>query len=344
MNKHSRYSIEAGLKYFILGSFSSILLLFGFSFVYGFSGFIYLSDLTSYIRYLYSIEDDFFLYSLLICLIFVNVGFLFKIYASPFHFWISDIYQGAPTSVTMFLSTVPVFSYIYMFIKLYVLIFSDVFSFYNYILYILSIMSMLSGVFGALIQRKIKKLIAYSSVSTVGYILSSLSGDNVLMVQQCIFYLIVYLLNIVPIFIIILNYRVNNSGVIDNIRSFSSIYSSNKALFLVLFSFFLSLAGVPPFSGFASKLSLFTALGSDGLFILLFIGLFAAIISCYYYLRVVKMIFYDYSSVTFLFSTFSYSAGFASSCFFFFNIFFLFFYSVLEDISFYISICLYLSI
>lgn len=86
MNKHSRYSIEAGLKYFILGSFSSILLLFGFSFVYGFSGFIYLSDLTSYVRYLYSIEDDFFLYSLLMCLIFVNVGFLFKIYASPFHF------------------------------------------------------------------------------------------------------------------------------------------------------------------------------------------------------------------------------------------------------------------
>jgi NADH:ubiquinone oxidoreductase subunit 2 (subunit N) len=86
MNKHSRYSIEAGLKYFILGSFSSILLLFGFSFVYGFSGFIYLSDLTSYIRYLYAIEDDFFLYSLLMCLIFVNVGFLFKIYASPFHF------------------------------------------------------------------------------------------------------------------------------------------------------------------------------------------------------------------------------------------------------------------
>jgi NADH:ubiquinone oxidoreductase subunit 2 (subunit N) len=86
MNKHNRYSIEAGLKYFIIGSFSSILLLFGFSFVYGFSGFIYLSDLTSYVRYLYSIDDDFFLYCLLFSLILVNIGFLFKIYASPFHF------------------------------------------------------------------------------------------------------------------------------------------------------------------------------------------------------------------------------------------------------------------
>jgi len=86
MNKHNRYSIEAGLKYFIIGSFSSILLLFGFSFVYGFSGFIYLSDLSSYVRYLYSIDDDFFLYCLLFSLILVNVGFLFKIYASPFHF------------------------------------------------------------------------------------------------------------------------------------------------------------------------------------------------------------------------------------------------------------------
>jgi len=86
MNKHNRYSIEAGLKYFIIGSFSSILLLFGFSFVYGFSGFIYLSDLTSYVRYLYSIDDNFFLYCLLLSLIFVNIGFLFKIYSSPFHF------------------------------------------------------------------------------------------------------------------------------------------------------------------------------------------------------------------------------------------------------------------
>lgn len=86
MNKHNRYSIEAGLKYFIIGSFSSILLLFGFSFVYGFSGFIYVSDLSSYVRYLYSIDDDFFLYGLLFSLILVNVGFLFKIYSSPFHF------------------------------------------------------------------------------------------------------------------------------------------------------------------------------------------------------------------------------------------------------------------
>jgi NADH-quinone oxidoreductase subunit N len=244
----------------------------------------------------------------------------------------------------MFLSTVPVFSYIYMFIKLYVLIFSDVFSFYNYILYILSVLSMLSGVFGALIQRKIKKLVAYSSVSTVGYILSSLSADNVLMVQQCFLYVLVYLFNIVPIFIIVLNYRVNNRSCVDNIRSFSSLYASNKALFIILFSFFLSLAGVPPFSGFASKLSLFTALGSEGFFLLLSIGLFVAIISCYYYLRVVKMIFYDASRITAFFSMFSYASGFVSGCFFLFNIFFLFFYSVFEDISLYISICLYLSL
>ena len=244
----------------------------------------------------------------------------------------------------MFLSTIPVLSYVYLFIKLYVFIFSDFFSFYNYIIYAVSVLSMLSGVFGALIQRKVKKLIAYSSVSTVGYILASLSGDNVLMVQQCILYLIVYILNILPVFIILLNYRINNKSCIDNIRSFSSMYAQNKWLFFIIFTFLLSLAGVPPFSGFASKLSLFTAIGSDGLYILLFCCLFTAIISCYYYLRVAKMIFYDYRSSFFFFSRINYSAAFAIGSFFIFNCSFLIFSSVLEDISLYISLCLYLSI
>jgi NADH-quinone oxidoreductase subunit N len=244
----------------------------------------------------------------------------------------------------MFLSTIPVFSYFYMFSKFYVFIFSDFFSFYNYLLYFTSILSMFSGVFGALIQRKIKKLIAYSSVSTIGYLLASLSGDNVLMVQQCLLYLAVYILNIVPIFIILLNYRINNNISIDNIRSFSSLYSQNKVVFFFFFTFFLSLAGVPPFSGFASKLSLFTALGSEGLFFLLFCGLSTAIISCYYYLRVAKLLFYESYSTFFFCSTFTYSAAFMTGFFFFFNCLFLFYSYILDDISLYVSICLYLCV
>lgn len=134
INRNNRFSLEAGLKYFIIGSFSSILILFGFSFVYGLSGLTTFDDLSLFLRYLYSFTDDFSLHATLFAFIFFNIGFLFKIYASPFHFWVADIYQGSPTSVTMFLSTVPVICYIYVYIKLYICIFSDLFFFYNNIL------------------------------------------------------------------------------------------------------------------------------------------------------------------------------------------------------------------
>lgn len=209
---------------------------------------------------------------------------------------------------------------------------------------------MFSGVYGALIQRKIKKFIAYSSVSTVGYILASLSGDNILMVQQCLFYITVYVLTLVPIFLLVLNYRLSNQLCIDYIRSFSSTYTQNNVIFFLLFTFFLSLAGVPPFSGFVSKLSLFTGLGSDGLFFLLLCGLVIAIISCYYYLRFAKIMFYEshstnsIQSTSFFFSTFTYSSSVVTCGFFVFNFIFLFYSSILEDISQYVSMSLYLDI
>lgn len=128
----------------------------------------------------------------------------------------------------MFLSTIPVVSYVYVFIKLYVSIFSDFSFFYSYILYFFSLFSMFFGLFGALVQYKIKKLIAYSSISAVGYILAGLSGDTVLLVQYSVFYLFIYVLNIIPIFIIILNYRINNLNCIDNISSFYSLFYQNK--------------------------------------------------------------------------------------------------------------------
>ena len=340
INRKNRYSIEAGLKYFVIGSFSSILILFGFSFLYGFSGLICFDDLSLYIRYIYSVEDSFLFHSLLFSFIFFNVGFLFKIYAAPFHFWVSDIYQGSPTSVTMFLSTIPVVSYIYVFLKLYICLFSDFFFFYSYILYFFSISSMLFGVFGALIQRKIKKLIAYSSISTVGYILAGLSGDTLILVQYCLFYLFVYIFNIIPIFIFLLNYRINNKFCLDNVRSFSSLFHQNSFLFFFFISFFFSLAGIPPFSGFVSKFFLFSSFGYSSLYSLLLFSLITSIISCYYYLRIIKMIYYD-KNASFFYSKLTYSTCFVIIYFFFFNLFLLFFSSFFDDLCFYISLSLY---
>jgi len=227
MNKRNRYSVEAGLKYFILGSFTSILLVFGFALLYGFSGMLHIEDLSLYIVYVEHTQ----LYSfilLYVSLLLVLVGFLFKIYASPFHFWVADVYQGSPTSVTIFFATIPVLSYTYVFIKIYILVLSIFFIAHMNILFMLSILSLLSGVAGALIQKKVKKLIAYSSITTVGYILAALSCHNTLLVHYSLLYLFVYVFNIIPVFVLILNYRINNVATIDSVYSFTTLFSQNK--------------------------------------------------------------------------------------------------------------------
>jgi NADH:ubiquinone oxidoreductase subunit 2 (subunit N) len=128
----------------------------------------------------------------------------------------------------MFPSTIPVIAYIYVFIKLFICVFPDFFLFYSTIFYFFAILSMLSGVLGALIQKKLKRLIAYSPVSTIGYIIAGIFGDTVSSVQYCLFHLFVYIFNIIPIFIILLNYRVNDTNRVDHIRSFSNICYQNK--------------------------------------------------------------------------------------------------------------------
>jgi NADH-quinone oxidoreductase subunit N len=330
--KRNRYSIEAGPKYLIPGSFSSTILLFGFSILYGFTGLVHIADLSLHIKYMYAAEDDFTFITLLISSPFINVGPLSKIYASPSHPRIADIYQGSPTSVTMFISTVPVVSYAYLHIKLYISIFSDLSIFYDNMLYIVAISSMMAGASGAFIQKRIKKLIAYSSVSAIGYVLAGLSGDNIILVQQCLLYIPVYIMNISPIFVILVNYRVNNVTNIDSINSFASIYAQNRLLFLTMCSLSSSLAGVPPFAGFASKLFLSAAIGYESLFSLLFLRVVTAIFSCYYHIKVVKMVYYENAPSSFLHVDIAYVPVSVSVPFSSFNISFLSFSTVIEDI------------
>jgi NADH-quinone oxidoreductase subunit N len=339
MNKRNRYSVEAGLKYFILGSFTSILLVFGFALLYGFSGMLHIEDLSLYIVYVEHTQ----LYSfilLYVSLLLVLVGFLFKIYASPFHFWVADVYQGSPTSVTIFFATIPVLSYTYVFIKIYILVLSIFFIAHMNILFMLSILSLLSGVAGALIQKKVKKLIAYSSITTVGYILAALSCHNTLLVHYSLLYLFVYVFNIIPVFVLILNYRINNVATIDSVYSFTTLFSQNKWLFFLFFSFFFSLAGIPPFAGFFSKLYLFSALGNGAHYVLLSTSICATLLSCYYYLRVIKMAYYDYKDASFFVSSIKYSYVFICSIFGLFNILFFFVSDLFDDICLYITLCL----
>lgn len=191
----------------------------------------------------------------------------------------------------MFFATVPVISYVYMFIKIYIQLFSELEQILSNIILVFAVLSMLFGVFGGLLQRKIKKFIAYSSVSTIGYILAGIYCNNILATQQCLLYLFVYVINIIGIFIIIISYRMQYG--IDNIRQLSGLYIQNKFIFVLLSVYLFSLAGIPPFAGFISKLSLFTSYAMDGMYIVLCISIIATLIGSYYYIRIIKMIFYD---------------------------------------------------
>ncbi len=342
MRKVNRYAVEAGLKYFILGSFTSVVLVFGFVLLYGFSGMLHVQELSIFLIYIQQEQIYIgFLYVLFyISLLCIMIGFLFKIYASPFHFWVADIYQGSPTSVTIFLSTIPVLSYVYVFIKLYIQVLSSFFVSELNILFVLSIFSLFSGVAGALVQKKIKKLIAYSSITTIGYVLASLSCHSVLLVQYSLYYLFIYIFNILPIFILLLNYRINNKRTLDSMYSFTTLFYQNRWFCLLFFSFFFSLAGVPPFAGFFSKLYVFSALSNGSFYILLTASIIAALFSCYYYLRVIKMAYHDYANAYFFVSSIKYSYVYISVIFGIFNVSFLLVSELVEDVCLYISLCL----
>lgn len=201
-------------------------------------------------------------------------------------------------------------------------------------------MSLVSGILGALVQKKIKKLIAYSSITTIGYILASLSCHNALLVQYSFFYLFVYIFNIIPIFILLLNYRINNVRVLDSIYSMTTLFTQNKWLFFLFLSFFISLAGVPPFAGFFSKLYLFSALGNGAHYTLLSICICAALLSCYYYVKVIKMAYYDYKNASFFISYIKYSYAYICVLFCIINISFVFMSDAFDDVCLYITLCL----
>jgi len=244
-------------------------------------------------------------------------------------------------SVTLFISTVPVISYVYVFIKWYVSLFIDSFISNYHILQLFAVSSLLAGIIGGLIQRKIKKLIAYSSISTIGFLLAGLSGDSLLLVQYSLVLLVVYVLTIVPIFVILLNYRRYSVGTLDSIYAIYALFAQNRLLLWLLCAFFFSLAGVPPFAGFCSKLFLFAALSQRYLYGLLAACVVTALLSCYYYIKVIKIGYYDASPYHLVSSKIGYAHVYICVLLFLYNAAFISCSSVLEDVCAYISVCLF---
>ena len=287
--RDSLKSTEAGLKYFVLGALSSGLFLYGASLVYGFSG------TTNFLSIAKVVELEGMSTGILFGLIFLLVGMAFKISAVPFHMWTPDVYEGSPTPVTAFFSTVPKLAAIAMLARLLFGAFGDAFFEWQQIIIFLSISSMLVGSIAAIGQNNIKRLMAYSSISHIGFALMGIAAGTSNGLSAVIIYMLIYVVANFGVFAFILNMQ--KEGVAITEITALSLYSrtdSLRALFLSVV--ILSLAGLPPLVGFFGKLFIFRSAVSEGLVLLALIGGLASVVGAYYYLRIVYLIYFGDTS------------------------------------------------
>jgi NADH-quinone oxidoreductase subunit N len=293
-NKNNPYSIESGLKYFILGSFSSIILLFGISILYGYSGLLSLSEINLFISAINIYYNKYEIYLIYISLILIIISILFKLYAAPFHFWISDIYQGSLTLLTTYFSIIPTIPIFFILNKLLIYIFNNFYIIYIPLIIFSIINSIFLGTLGALYQKKIKRILAYSSITTTGYLLISFINENPLILYNIYFYIFSYSLSIFSVFIFFMNLFLNkNKFYVEQISTLNGYVQINKYNSYILLFCIFSISGLPPFPLFISKFLLLINLANIQNYLLVFLILFTSIISIYYYIYIVKVIFFN---------------------------------------------------
>lgn len=290
--RNSEFSAEAGLKYFVLGAFSSGFLLFGCSLVYGFSG------TTNYrLLSLLVVNYNHFSFSgngIIIGAFFILIAFLFKLSAAPFHIWSADVYEGAPTIVMAFFALIHKLGLFIFFFRLFYDPFYGIIGFWQILIITASIISMLLGSFGAMWQMKLKRLLAFSTIGQVGYMLISLCCNSFESVFALIFYCLVYsVMNISTFSLLLMVRKSSYSKRIKYSEDFVTMAKTNPFLAISLGVTFFSIAGVPPFVGFFSKMFLFFGSISQSMFNLTIIGVLTSVVSCFYYLRIVQMGFFE---------------------------------------------------
>lgn len=285
--RNSAKSAEAGIKYFVLGALSSGLLLFGISLIYGFTGsvdFAVIEDALSLNRQIG--------FGVTFGLVFILAGLAFKISAVPFHMWTPDVYQGAPTAVTAFFAMVPKVAALALMMRLLLEPFAVMAEQWIQILYFLSIGSMLVGAFAAIAQENLKRLLAYSSIGHMGYALIGLIAVSEAGASGVILYLLIYMFMTAGVFAVVLSMR-RDGLLVEQISDLSGLSRNHPALAYCMAILMLSMAGIPPMAGFFGKLMIFNAAVEQGYYVLAVVGVLSSVVACYYYLRVVKVMFFD---------------------------------------------------
>ena len=283
-HRTSLRSTEAGLKYFVLGALSSGMLLYGASLVYGFTGTVTFSGIAQAAAHGGV--------GLIFGLVFLFAGFCFKVSAVPFHMWTPDVYEGAPTPVTAFFAAAPKVAGIAMFVRATVVAFPGITTEWQQIVVFVSIASMLLGAFAAIGQRNIKRLMAYSSIGHMGYALIGLAAGTALGVQGVLLYMAIYITMTLGVFAVILAMR-RSTGMVESIDQLAGLSRTHPTMAFLLAMLLFSMAGVPPLAGFFAKFYVFLAAIKAGLFTLAVIGVLASVVGAYYYLAIIKLMYFD---------------------------------------------------
>lgn len=337
-NRKIKKSLESGIKYFIMGSFSSILLILGFSFIYGVSGLTHLEDLFIFFNTVKtnSIQIN-------IGLILILIAFMFKIYAAPFHFWVSEVYHGAPTSSVMFFATIPLLVYFIILYKFYFIFYINNTDVWKYFLTIICMCSLLCGTLGALYQQYIKKLLAYSSIMNMGFTTAAIIVINVSTTIHNINYILLYILNTLNILIIFSNiFNIKTKQNVETIYTFTGYFKQNKLLALLIMCMFYTVAGLPPFSFFFAKLMILTSIMSTTINWIVIPIIISTLIGSFYYIRIVQLISYSTQTQWIWIKPLSYITLFICFSIFLFNLLYIGNSSIFNTISYYIALELYL--
>ena len=284
-NRENLRSTEAGLKYFVLGALSSGMLLYGASLIYGFTGTVNFAGIAK------ATQNGAGL-GLIFGLVFLFVGFCFKISAVPFHMWTPDVYEGAPTPVTAFFAAAPKVAGIAIFARVTVVAFPGITHEWQQIVVFVSIASMALGSFAAIGQRNIKRLMAYSSIGHMGYALVGLAAGTAEGVQGVLIYMSIYVAMTLGTFAVILSMR-RDGRLVETISDLAGLSRTHPTMAFFLAVLLFSLAGIPPLAGFFAKFYVFLAAIKAGLFTLAVIGVLTSVVGAYYYLAIVKIMYFD---------------------------------------------------
>ena len=284
INRDSSKSSEAGLKYFVLGALSSGMLLYGASLIYGFTGTTLFEGIAAFLK-----ANDGGI-GLTFGLVFFTAGLAFKISAVPFHMWTPDVYEGAPTPITAFFASAPKVAAMAMFVRAMIDAFPAVIVEWQQILVFMSFASMVLGAFAAIGQTNIKRMLAYSSIGHMGYALSGLAAGTSDGIRGLVVCMTIYMLTTLGLFACVLAMR-RNDNALEDISDLAGLSQNSKIMAFVMSMMLFSLAGIPPLAGFFAKYVVFLAVYNAGLLPLVIIGLLASVVSAFYYIRIVLIMY-----------------------------------------------------